>query len=144
MCLLVAAGHSIFLPTIEQKPSLTFCVFDSLLLRFPARHFGKLYGLVMSLSAVISLLQYPCFSLVKGPLDGDPFYVSTRYQFTKDERIFVFNALYCMMLQMFEYTPSVSGGYYSHSPLCSGVHPSRLRLHPLQEKSPEQGEHPSS
>ncbi|XP_027874385.1 solute carrier family 43 member 3a [Xiphophorus couchianus] len=42
---------------------------------FPARHFGKLYGLVMSLSAVISLLQYPCFSLVKGPLDGDPFYV---------------------------------------------------------------------
>ncbi|XP_054897258.1 solute carrier family 43 member 3a [Poeciliopsis prolifica] len=42
---------------------------------FPARHFGKLYGLVMSLSAVVSLLQYPCFSLVKGPLDGDPFYV---------------------------------------------------------------------
>ncbi|XP_043971169.1 solute carrier family 43 member 3a [Gambusia affinis] len=42
---------------------------------FPARHFGKLYGLVMSLSAVISLLQYPCFSLVRGPLDGDPFYV---------------------------------------------------------------------
>ncbi|PWA18315.1 hypothetical protein CCH79_00018387 [Gambusia affinis] len=58
---------------------------------FPARHFGKLYGLVMSLSAVISLLQYPCFSLVRGPLDGDPFYVSTRYQFTKDERIFGFN-----------------------------------------------------
>ncbi|XP_014864608.1 PREDICTED: solute carrier family 43 member 3 [Poecilia mexicana] len=42
---------------------------------FPSRHFGKLYGLVMSLSAVISLLQYPCISLVKGPLDGDPFYV---------------------------------------------------------------------
>ncbi|XP_037546002.1 solute carrier family 43 member 3a [Nematolebias whitei] len=42
---------------------------------FPAGHFGKLYGLVMSLSAVISLLQYPCFALVKGPLQGDPFYV---------------------------------------------------------------------
>ncbi|KAI2668293.1 Solute carrier family 43 member 3 [Labeo rohita] len=32
---------------------------------FPARHFGKLYGLVMSLSAVVSLLQYPCFALNK-------------------------------------------------------------------------------
>uniref|UniRef100_A0A8C8DKM3 Solute carrier family 43 member 3a n=1 Tax=Oryzias sinensis TaxID=183150 RepID=A0A8C8DKM3_9TELE len=42
---------------------------------FPACHFGKLYGLMMSLSAVFSLLQYPCFSLVKGPLGGDPFYV---------------------------------------------------------------------
>ncbi|XP_077427914.1 solute carrier family 43 member 3a isoform X2 [Vanacampus margaritifer] len=42
---------------------------------FPACHFGKMYGLVMSTSAVISLLQYPCFALVKGPLDGDPFYV---------------------------------------------------------------------
>ncbi|XP_020566551.1 solute carrier family 43 member 3-like isoform X2 [Oryzias latipes] len=42
---------------------------------FPACHFGKLYGLMMSLSAVFSLLQYPCFSLVKGPLGGNPFYV---------------------------------------------------------------------
>nr|XP_046259341.1 solute carrier family 43 member 3a [Scatophagus argus] len=42
---------------------------------FPAHHFGKLYGLVMSLSAVISLLQYPCFALVKGALGGDPFFV---------------------------------------------------------------------
>ncbi|XP_024145860.1 solute carrier family 43 member 3 [Oryzias melastigma] len=42
---------------------------------FPACHFGKLYGLMMALSAVFSLLQYPCFSLVKGPLGGDPFYV---------------------------------------------------------------------
>ncbi|KAM4749873.1 solute carrier family 43 member 3a [Anableps anableps] len=42
---------------------------------FPAYHFGKLFGLVMSLSAVISLLQYPCFALVKGALRGDPFYV---------------------------------------------------------------------
>ncbi|KAM7393673.1 hypothetical protein PAMP_020528 [Pampus punctatissimus] len=38
---------------------------------FPACHFGKLYGLVMSTSAVISLLQYPCFALVR----GDPFFV---------------------------------------------------------------------
>ncbi|XP_037619389.1 solute carrier family 43 member 3-like isoform X2 [Sebastes umbrosus] len=42
---------------------------------FPARHFGKLYGLVMSMSAFVSLLQYPCFALVKGALGGDPFFV---------------------------------------------------------------------
>ncbi|XP_062334090.1 solute carrier family 43 member 3a [Osmerus eperlanus] len=43
---------------------------------FPPSHFGKLYGLMMSLSAVVSLLQYPCFALVKGTLGGDPFYVN--------------------------------------------------------------------
>ncbi|KAM6971796.1 solute carrier family 43 member 3a [Aplochiton taeniatus] len=43
---------------------------------FPACHFGKLYGVVMSLSAVVSLLQYPCFALVRGTLGGDPFYVN--------------------------------------------------------------------
>ncbi|KAK3573303.1 hypothetical protein QTP86_022695 [Hemibagrus guttatus] len=42
---------------------------------FPAQHFGKLYGLVMSLSALVTLLQYPCFALVK-TFDGDPFYVN--------------------------------------------------------------------
>ncbi|CAJ1052954.1 solute carrier family 43 member 3-like [Xyrichtys novacula] len=42
---------------------------------FPAAHFGKLYGMVMSLSAIFSLLQYPCFSLIKGTLGGDPFFV---------------------------------------------------------------------
>lgn len=29
----------------------------------------------MSLSGVVSLLQYPCFALVKGALGGDPLYV---------------------------------------------------------------------
>ncbi|XP_035274862.1 solute carrier family 43 member 3-like isoform X2 [Anguilla anguilla] len=43
---------------------------------FPAHHFGKLYGLVMTLSAVVSLLQYPCFALVKGLFQGDPLYVN--------------------------------------------------------------------
>ncbi|XP_034382353.1 solute carrier family 43 member 3a [Cyclopterus lumpus] len=42
---------------------------------FPACHFGKLYGLVTSMSALFSLLQYPCFTLVKGALGGDPFFV---------------------------------------------------------------------
>ncbi|XP_047441553.1 solute carrier family 43 member 3b [Mugil cephalus] len=43
---------------------------------FPSCHFGKLYGLVMALSAVFSLLQYPCFALVKGALNGDPLYMN--------------------------------------------------------------------
>ncbi|XP_068441863.1 equilibrative nucleobase transporter 1-like [Clinocottus analis] len=43
---------------------------------FPSCHFGKLYGLAMALSAVFSLLQYPCFALVNGPLDGNPLYVN--------------------------------------------------------------------
>ncbi|XP_037635277.1 solute carrier family 43 member 3-like [Sebastes umbrosus] len=43
---------------------------------FPSCHFGTLFGLVLALTAVISLLQYACFALVNGPLDGDPLYVN--------------------------------------------------------------------
>ncbi|XP_055034807.2 solute carrier family 43 member 3b isoform X1 [Misgurnus anguillicaudatus] len=43
---------------------------------FPPVHFGKLFGMMLALSAVFSLLQYPCFALVKGPLGGDPLYVN--------------------------------------------------------------------
>ncbi|KAL4641700.1 solute carrier family 43 member 3 [Arapaima gigas] len=43
---------------------------------FPACHFGKLYGLLMTLSAIVSLLQYPCFTAVKELLNGDPLYVN--------------------------------------------------------------------
>ncbi|KAG7214500.1 hypothetical protein INR49_023012 [Caranx melampygus] len=46
-----------------------------IIIAFPACHFGKLYGLMMSISAIFSLLQYPCFALVKGPLGGDPLFV---------------------------------------------------------------------
>lgn len=45
--------------------------------RFPSEHFGKLFGLVMALSAIVSLLQFPIFMLIKGPLQNDPLYVST-------------------------------------------------------------------
>lgn len=61
-----------------------FLLFDSLphlltlfVCSFPSCHFGKLYGLVMALSAVFSVMQYPCFALVNGVLHGDPLYVST-------------------------------------------------------------------
>ncbi|KPP60974.1 hypothetical protein Z043_120979, partial [Scleropages formosus] len=43
---------------------------------FPACHFGKLFGLLMALSAIVSLLQYPCFAVVKELLNGDPLYVN--------------------------------------------------------------------
>uniref|UniRef100_A0A8C3W409 Solute carrier family 43 member 3 n=1 Tax=Catagonus wagneri TaxID=51154 RepID=A0A8C3W409_9CETA len=42
-----------------------------LTLAFPSEHFGKLFGLVMALSAVVSLLQFPMFTL-----KNDPFYVN--------------------------------------------------------------------
>ncbi|XP_014314008.1 solute carrier family 43 member 3 isoform X2 [Myotis lucifugus] len=47
-----------------------------LTLAFPSEHFGKLFGLVMALSAIVSLLQFPIFMLIKGPLQNDPFYVN--------------------------------------------------------------------
>ncbi|XP_057173455.1 equilibrative nucleobase transporter 1 isoform X1 [Ursus arctos] len=48
-----------------------------LTLAFPSEHFGKLFGLVMALSAIVSLLQFPIFTFIKGPLQNDPLYVST-------------------------------------------------------------------
>ncbi|XP_015424828.1 PREDICTED: solute carrier family 43 member 3 isoform X2 [Myotis davidii] len=47
-----------------------------LTIAFPSEHFGKLFGLVMALSAIVSLLQFPIFMLIKGPLQNDPFYVN--------------------------------------------------------------------
>ncbi|XP_035405860.1 equilibrative nucleobase transporter 1 [Cygnus atratus] len=47
-----------------------------LAIAFPPQHFGKLYGLAMALSALVALLQYPCITLVRGVLKGDPFYVN--------------------------------------------------------------------
>nr|XP_057919048.1 equilibrative nucleobase transporter 1-like isoform X2 [Doryrhamphus excisus] len=42
---------------------------------FPTRHFGKLFGLMMALSAVFSLLQYACFAVVETVLHGNSLYV---------------------------------------------------------------------
>ncbi|KAK9518104.1 hypothetical protein VZT92_023425 [Zoarces viviparus] len=43
---------------------------------FPSCHFGKLFGLVLAMSAVFSILQYPFLALVNGPLEGNPLYVN--------------------------------------------------------------------
>ncbi|XP_070084781.1 equilibrative nucleobase transporter 1-like [Equus caballus] len=47
-----------------------------LTLAFPPEHFGKIFGLVMALSAIVSLLQFPIFTFIKGPLQNDPLYVN--------------------------------------------------------------------
>ncbi|XP_064640567.1 equilibrative nucleobase transporter 1-like isoform X2 [Lineus longissimus] len=39
---------------------------------FPLKHFGKLFGMYMTVSSVFSLLQFPMFILMQGPLKGDP------------------------------------------------------------------------
>ncbi|KAM9377554.1 equilibrative nucleobase transporter 1-like isoform 1-T2 [Pholidichthys leucotaenia] len=43
---------------------------------FPPYLFGRMYGTVMALSAIFSLLQYVCFTVVDTVLDGDPSYVN--------------------------------------------------------------------
>ena len=40
---------------------------------FPIEHFGKIYGMTMTLGGIISLLQYPLYSLVLRSFDGNFF-----------------------------------------------------------------------
>ncbi|XP_067916314.1 equilibrative nucleobase transporter 1-like [Heterodontus francisci] len=43
---------------------------------FPPCHFGKIYGLGRAITAFVTLLQYPCFALVQGPLQDNPLYLN--------------------------------------------------------------------
>ncbi|XP_067916303.1 equilibrative nucleobase transporter 1-like [Heterodontus francisci] len=43
---------------------------------FPLCHFGKIYGLGQAISAIVSLLQYPFFTLIQGPLQDNPLYLN--------------------------------------------------------------------
>ncbi|XP_036372557.1 solute carrier family 43 member 3-like [Megalops cyprinoides] len=43
---------------------------------FPSCHYGKLYGLMSTLSAVVLLLQFPMLILVNDVLQGNPLYVN--------------------------------------------------------------------
>ncbi|CDQ99016.1 unnamed protein product [Oncorhynchus mykiss] len=47
-----------------------------LTIAFPGCHFGKLSGLITSLSAVVLLLQFPVLHLIREFLHGDPIYVN--------------------------------------------------------------------
>ncbi|XP_062915611.1 equilibrative nucleobase transporter 1-like [Mobula hypostoma] len=46
---------------------------------FPPCHFGKVCGTTQALGAVVSLIQYPCFILVKGPLKNNPLYMNVAF-----------------------------------------------------------------
>ncbi|KAK5899962.1 hypothetical protein CesoFtcFv8_009380 [Champsocephalus esox] len=43
---------------------------------FPMQHFGKLSGLVMTLSSVVLFLQFPIQYVIQHQLQGDPLYVN--------------------------------------------------------------------
>ncbi|XP_071797048.1 equilibrative nucleobase transporter 1-like [Asterias amurensis] len=44
-------------------------------LLFPGKYFGAVYGLMIGLSAVFSLLQYPLFIVAQDVFDGDDFWI---------------------------------------------------------------------
>ncbi|XP_078284203.1 equilibrative nucleobase transporter 1-like [Rhinoraja longicauda] len=47
-----------------------------IVIAFPQCHFGKLFGTMQALAAIVSLLHYPCFILVNGPLQNNPLYLN--------------------------------------------------------------------
>ncbi|XP_029420790.1 solute carrier family 43 member 3 isoform X3 [Nannospalax galili] len=65
-----------FILQVVSRSFLYGCNAAFLTLAFPSAHFGKLFGLVMALSAIVSLLQFPMFILIKGPLHNDPLQVN--------------------------------------------------------------------
>ncbi|XP_051820234.1 equilibrative nucleobase transporter 1 [Antechinus flavipes] len=79
ICASIPILHLQYLTFILQVISRSFLYGGNaafITLAFPAEHFGKIFGTVMMLSGVISLLQFPIFILIKGPLEGNPLYVN--------------------------------------------------------------------
>ncbi|XP_062892804.1 equilibrative nucleobase transporter 1-like isoform X3 [Mobula hypostoma] len=50
-----------------------------LVMTFPPRHFGKLFGITSIVGALVNLLQYPLFLLVNGPLEDNPLYLNIAF-----------------------------------------------------------------
>ncbi|XP_046546190.1 solute carrier family 43 member 3-like [Haliotis rubra] len=42
---------------------------------YPLEHFGKATGVILTVSAIFGMLQYPLFLLIQGPLDNNPLVV---------------------------------------------------------------------
>ncbi|XP_030832757.1 solute carrier family 43 member 3 isoform X2 [Strongylocentrotus purpuratus] len=42
---------------------------------FPQKYFGRIYGVIRTITGCVTLLQYPIFILIQEYLDDDPFYV---------------------------------------------------------------------
>ncbi|MEJ1278337.1 solute carrier family 43 member 3 [Cricetulus griseus] len=55
--------YATFILQVISRSFLYGCNAAFLTLAFPSEHFGKLFGLVMALSAIVSLLQFPLFKL---------------------------------------------------------------------------------
>ncbi|XP_055456858.1 equilibrative nucleobase transporter 1 isoform X2 [Psammomys obesus] len=55
--------YATFILQVINRSFLYGCNAAFLTMAFPAEHFGKLFGLVMALSAVVSLLQFPLFKV---------------------------------------------------------------------------------
>ncbi|XP_034349700.1 equilibrative nucleobase transporter 1 isoform X2 [Arvicanthis niloticus] len=55
--------YATFILQVVSRSFLYGCNATFLTLAFPSEHFGKLFGLVMALSAIVSLLQFPLFKV---------------------------------------------------------------------------------
>lgn len=55
--------YATFILQVVSRSFLYGCNAAFLTLAFPSEHFGKLFGLVMALSAIVSLLQFPLFKV---------------------------------------------------------------------------------
>ncbi|XP_031226723.1 solute carrier family 43 member 3 [Mastomys coucha] len=65
--------YATFILQVVSRSFLYGCNAAFLTLAFPSEHFGKLFGLVMALSAIVSLLQFPLF---KVPPESNAVYIS--------------------------------------------------------------------
>ncbi|XP_071093116.1 equilibrative nucleobase transporter 1-like [Haliotis cracherodii] len=46
---------------------------------YPIEHFGKVTGVILTVSAVFGMLQYPLFLLIQGPLENNPLVVDVLF-----------------------------------------------------------------
>ncbi|XP_032902248.1 solute carrier family 43 member 3-like [Amblyraja radiata] len=85
LSVLFSLAAAIPIPEVQYLTFVLFMINRSFLygglsaflaMTFPPCHFGKLYGATRALAAIVSLLQYPFFTIVKGPLQDDPLYMN--------------------------------------------------------------------
>ncbi|XP_028400752.1 solute carrier family 43 member 3-like [Dendronephthya gigantea] len=65
-----------FVVQVSMRAFLYAALISFTLRAFPVEHYGKLYGFITLVGAVISLLQYPAIVLIDGPSNGNPYWVN--------------------------------------------------------------------
>ncbi|XP_068177272.1 equilibrative nucleobase transporter 1-like [Antennarius striatus] len=65
-----------FILQVANSTSLYGVLNTFIYIAFPASHFGKLSGVIMSLSGLVLLLHFPIQYLIQNQLHGDPLYVN--------------------------------------------------------------------